>query len=120
MHDFLDYLPEDEFVIVEEVRALIKECVPQIKEKLSYNVPFYALQKNLFFIWPACIPWGKVPRNKVHLGFTNGHLLPDPYNVLESGSRKFVRVIALPTNEALDTEMIRFYLFEMLEILSKK
>ncbi len=115
MDEFLDYLPDEELLIVEQLRTLIKECNPQVKEKLAYNVPFYALSKNLFFIWPASIPWGNVPQNTVHLGFTQGHLLPDPYNVLESGSRKFVRIIPLAVDETIDVEMIRFYIFESLE-----
>ena len=114
--EFLDYLPENELTIVEELRTQVFECIPHIKEKLSFNVPFYSIRKNICCIWPASIPWGNVPDHSVVLGFTQGHLLPDPYNALAAGKRKYVRTLTFPIDQPLDIEMIRFYLFDALEI----
>jgi hypothetical protein len=114
--EFLDYIPEVELSIVEELRDLINDCIPNVKEKLSFNVPFYSRNKTICCIWPASIPWGNVPEDTVVLGLTKGHLLEDPYNVLKSGTRKYVRTIEFDISEEIDSEMVRFYLFEALEL----
>ena len=90
IEDFLDYLTPYELEIVLMLRDLIKTSIPNVKEKLSYNVPFYSLHKRICFIWPASVPWGKVEKNGVILGFSNGNLLPDPEGFLEKGTRKQV------------------------------
>ena len=41
LDDFLSYLPEDELKIVQFLRQIIANCIPDYKEKLAYNVPFY-------------------------------------------------------------------------------
>ncbi|MEI7802655.1 MAG: hypothetical protein WCI97_08430, partial [Bacteroidota bacterium] len=56
--EFLEFLPADELKIVEVLRKIIFNAVPDIKEKLSYNIPFYSRHKNIFFIWPASVLWG--------------------------------------------------------------
>ncbi len=114
--EFFDYLPENELLMVEEIRKLIVESIPGIEEKLSYNVPFYSRNKTLCFIWPSSIPWGNVKENQVVLGLSNGHLIPDHFKKLEKGTRKFIRTISFKDVEEIDAEMIRFYLFEALEL----
>ena len=49
--DFLEFLPEDELKIVELLRSIILNCIPDAKEKLTYNVPFYKRFKNICFIF---------------------------------------------------------------------
>ena len=39
--DFLDYLPDNELEIVQFLRQLIVDCIPNCTEKLAYNVPYY-------------------------------------------------------------------------------
>lgn len=114
--DFLDYLPTEEFIAIEKLRSLIKECLPDVIEKISYNVPFYSRNKSICYLWPASVPWGKVKDGHITLGFLKGHQLPDPYNRLEKGNRKFVRTLTLNIAEDLDIEMIRFYLFEAFDL----
>ena len=114
--DFFDYLPENELLIVEEIRKLIYESIPEIKEKLSYNVPFYSKNKTLCFIWPSSVPWGNVKDDQVVLGFSNGHLIPDHFNKLEKGSRKYIRTISFGSLDDINPEIIQFYLFEALEL----
>lgn len=87
--DILDYLPEEERKLLEILRSLVLDCIPDALEKISYNVPFYSRRKRICFIWPASIPWGGV-KDGVALGFTKGHLLGNPA-LLEKGSgRKYV------------------------------
>ena len=90
VEDFLDFLPEHELQIVEFLRQLILECIPNCKEKLAYNVPYFYRHSKICFIWPSSITWGNVKTNGVMLGFTNGHLLNDEINYLEKGKRKQV------------------------------
>ena len=69
--EFLDNLPEDELEIVLFLRKIIVECMPDCKEKLAYNVPFYYRHSRICYIWPASIPWGKVKKGVV-IGFCKG------------------------------------------------
>ena len=83
--EFLEYLPEAELKTVNLLRKIIFDCVPNIKEKLSYNVPFYKKNKGMFFIWPASILWGKKKSySGIRFGFQQGYLLRDDLNILIS------------------------------------
>ncbi len=57
--EFLDYLTVDELKIVKLLPNIIFEGSPHIAEKLSYNVPFYKINKTIFSMWPTSILWGK-------------------------------------------------------------
>lgn len=114
--DFLDYLPEHELVIVEELRRLVYESIPDIKEKLSYNVPFFKRNRTVCFIWPASVPWGKVERNGVQLGFTSGHLINDFAGYLNMGTRKSVAIKTFYSVEEIEADLLRAYFFEALDV----
>jgi hypothetical protein len=114
--EMLAYLPEDQLLITERLRELIQECLPGIKEKLSFNVPFYSIQKNVCFIWPGAIPWGKTTWAGVELGFNYGHLLHDPGEYLYRGKRKQVYSKRFHSVEEIDEEMVRHFLLESLEL----
>jgi len=60
LDDLYAFLPEDQLKMVKALRALVYDCIPEIKEKLSYNVPFFRLKKTICYIWPGAVPWGKV------------------------------------------------------------
>ena len=91
LDEFLENLPEVELKIVKLLRNINFDCSPLITEKLSYNVPFYKLNKTIFFIWPASILWGKTKSYEgVRLGFTSGNLMQDELNYLDKGNGKFV------------------------------
>ncbi|MFE3869213.1 DUF1801 domain-containing protein [Flavobacterium sp. LS2P90] len=68
IEEFLDYLSEEELEIVLFLRKIILECMPDCKEKLAYNVPFYYRHSRICYIWPASVPWGKVEKG-VAIGF---------------------------------------------------
>ena len=89
--DFLAFLPDDELKLVEYLRRLVFRCVPDVSEKLSFNVPYYKRHRNICFIWPASVLWGKKKTyDGVRFGFTNGCLLADEAGYLEKGKRKQV------------------------------
>ncbi|MCB0628295.1 MAG: DUF1801 domain-containing protein [Saprospiraceae bacterium] len=114
--EMLAYLPEDQLLITERLRELILECLPGVKEKLSFNVPFFSIHKNVCFIWPGAIPWGKTTWEGVELGFSYGHLLHDPGEYLYHGTRKQVYSKRYHTLEEIDEEVIRHFLLESLEL----
>jgi hypothetical protein len=88
--EFLDYLPEHELRIVNKIRDLIHQALPDCIEKLAYNVPYYKRHGNICFIWPSSIPWGNIKQEGVRLGFTKGYLLEDIAGYLDKGLRKQV------------------------------
>ena len=58
-----------------------------IKEKISYNVPFFYGRKGICIVWPAAIPRGGI-KEGVLLGFWHGNKLIDSENYLTHGSNK--------------------------------
>lgn len=111
--EFLDYLPEEELKVVKFLRKIIFDCLPDITEKLSYNVPFYKIHKGLFFIWPSSVKWGKGHSwTGVRFGFQQGNLLSDEINYLDKGERKQVYWKNFSTIKEIDTDLLRSYIFE--------
>lgn len=92
VEDFLAYLPSYERAIVDVLRDIVLQSIPDCTEKLSYNVPYYYRHSRICFIWPASVPWGRVPLHGVQLGFCNGNLLYDDRDYLDKGNRKQVYV----------------------------
>jgi len=110
IQDFLDYLPADELVIVEKLRELIFQAIPDCHEKLAYNVPFFKRHANVCFIWPASVPWGNMHQQGVRLGFTKGYLIEDPIHYLEKGNRKEVYCKDFLTLEEINETLLLTYL----------
>lgn len=114
--EMLDYLPEDQLAITERLRELILESIPGVREKLSYNAPFYALHQNVCYIWPGAIPWGRKTSDGVTLGFSYGYLLNDVSNYLEPGDRKQVHTKTFYRLEDIEEDIVRHLLMESAEI----
>ena len=115
--EFLDFLPDDELKITQLLRKLIFECAPGITEKLSYNVPFYKMNKGMFFIWPAAILWGKTKSyTGVRFGFQQGYLMADDLDYLDKGDRKQVYYRDFLKTGDIDADLLRSYIFEALII----
>lgn len=110
VQEFLDFLPADELSIVEKIRDLVYQAIPDCHEKLSYNVPYFKRHANICFIWPGSIPWGKVRQEGVRLGFTKGYLLQDDINFLDKGNRKEVYWKDFRSMEELDEVTLLTYL----------
>ena len=111
--EFLEFLPEDELKTVKLLRQIIFDCVPNISEKLSYNVPFYKKNKGMFFIWPASILWGKKKSySGVRFGFQQGYLLRDDLNILIKGNRKQVYYLDFSISNDIDIDILKTYIFD--------
>ncbi|NQV51648.1 MAG: DUF1801 domain-containing protein [Flavobacteriales bacterium] len=113
VEEMLDFLPEDELLMTERLRSLIIECIPNVEERLSYNVPFYRLRRGICFIWPGAVAWGsKRSYEGVRLGFMQGNLLSDEHGILRRGERKFVCYVEVKDWKKAPIDAIRQCLFE--------
>ncbi len=113
LEEFLEYLPQDERSITDKLRNLVLDTLPEIDERLSFNVPYYRLRKDICFIWPGSILWGKLKAYEgVRFGFTYGHLLQDESHYFILGNRKQVTYRDFTSPREIDPELIRSFLFE--------
>lgn len=113
--EFLDYLPADELRIVESLRSIILGALPECREKLAYNVPFYYRHFRICFVWPASVPWGGVKAGAA-IGFCRGNLLSDEIRYLEKGTRKEVRTKTFTSEQEIEPDLLKSYLFEAREV----
>lgn len=83
-----DLLPEEEKLIVDVLRQIVKDHLPAYcKEKISFNVPYFYGKKGICIIWPSTVPRGGIKRG-VLFGFWYGNRLQDVNNYLTHGSNK--------------------------------
>jgi hypothetical protein len=81
-------LPESERLIVDVLRQLIKDHLPEhCREKLSWGVPVFKGNKTICIVWPASVPRGGISEG-VLLGFWYGNRLDDADNCLTHGTNK--------------------------------
>lgn len=113
--DFMDYLPEEELIVVETIRQVIFECIPDCTEKLKFNVPYYARHSNICFLWPAAIPWGAV-ESGVSFGFTKGHLITSGFDYLYSNGRKAIASRTFNSIKEIDFDLLRIMIDEAVTI----
>ena len=99
--EFFDYLTEEHKVMVSMLKELIQDTIPDIKEKLSWNVPFFYKQQTICYIWPGSIPWGKKTYPSVQLGFTKGYLM-EANELLESGSRRKICTVTFNSVDEIE------------------
>jgi hypothetical protein len=85
-----DRLPENERIMVDVLRQIVKETLPAYcKEKLAFNVPYFYGKKGICIIWPASVPRGGIKQG-VLLGFWQGNKLKDTDGYLTHGTNKKV------------------------------
>jgi hypothetical protein len=123
VEEFMQYLPDNELVLVEYLRHLIYECLPDCTEHLSYNVPYFRRYSNICFIWPASVTWGRGKSYEgVRFGFTSGYLLRDEIHYLDHGDRKQVYWKDFHSLKEIDTDIdiLKMYLFEAAQIDERK
>lgn len=83
-----ELLPENERIIVDVLRQIITENLPDhCREKISYNVPYFHGNKGICIIWPSSIPRGGIKKG-VLLGFWHGNKLKDEDHYLTHGTNK--------------------------------
>lgn len=86
--DLFEVLPEDERIIVDVLRQIVRENLPErCREKISFSVPYFYGKKGLCIIWPSTIPRGGIKKG-VLLGFWYGNRMNDIDNYLTHGTNK--------------------------------
>lgn len=110
---FLAFLPPEELEVVEFLRQLIYDCIPDASEKLSYNVPYFKRYKTICFLWPGSVLWGKKQSyTGVRFGFTQGHLLSNELGYFKLEGRKQVAWRDFQSIEEIDVELLQMYIYE--------
>jgi hypothetical protein len=56
--DFLEYIPACERSIINSLRQMVVDHIPDGQEKLAYTPPFYYRIVRVCFIWPGIHPLG--------------------------------------------------------------
>lgn len=105
--EFLDYLSEEELEVVLFLHKIILECMPDCKEKLVYNVPFYYRHSRICYIWPASIPCGKVAKG-VAIGFCKGDSFLD--ETFEN--TKFASKLTFNSVKEIDVALLKKQIYE--------
>ena len=116
VQDMLRFLPEDQRLLTEAMRELVMGCLPEVEERLSFNVPFFRKHKSICFIWPGAVPWGSKTREGVEFGFNYGSLLADEMGYLERGKRQQVFSRRYFSVDDIDEDILRSYLAEAEEL----
>ena len=109
-------LPEEEKIIVDVLRQIILSAYPNyIKEKISYNVPFFYGKRGIAIIWPASVPRGGI-KSGVLLGFWYGNKIKDVDNYLIHGSNKQIFYKIFQVSEDIDDKPILKLLKEVVNL----
>jgi hypothetical protein len=88
MLQLFERLPDNERIIVDVLRQIVKENLPSsFREKLSFNVPYFYGKRGICIIWPSTIPRGGIKQG-VLLGFWQGNKLKDEDAYLTHGTNK--------------------------------
>ncbi len=115
--DLMHFLPDNEKQITQFLRDVVLEYLPQCEEKLSYNVPYFFLNRAVCFIWPGSVLWGKKRQyDGVRFGFTSGHLLSRDLDYFKLDHRKYVTYRDFQSIEEIDIDIMKAYLFEAKEM----
>ena len=123
VEDLITELPPHEAEIVKMLRAIILSCPGHLTEKLSYNVPYFYGRSRICFIWPSSVPWGKVKKDGVMLGFCRGNILSNDQNVLQMEGRKEVASITFFSPEEINEAVLKEIINEAIiidEIMAKE
>jgi hypothetical protein len=114
--DLFAMLPEDERIMVDVLREIVREALPSdCKEKISYNVPYFYGNKGICIIWPSTIPRGGIKKG-VLFGFWYGNRLNDIDNFLTHGTNKQVFYKIYLTPDEIDDQPIRKLLLEAVRV----
>ena len=117
--ELYDFLPENEMIIVDVLRSLIKDTLPDhCREKISYNVPFFYGKKGICIIWPSTIPRGGI-KEGVLLGFWYGNRLSDEDHYLLHGNNKQIFFKIFKDPDQIDEKAIVKLLDEAIKLDEK-
>jgi hypothetical protein len=114
--DLFSILPEEERIIVDVLRQIIIETLPDYcKEKISYNVPFFYGNKGICIIWPSTVPRGGI-KSGVLLGLWYGNKLIDDDGFLTHGTNKQIFYKIYKSACEIDDEPIKKVLKQAIKV----
>lgn len=108
---FYHHLLPVEKGICQQLRLLILENFPHLREKFGYGVPYYHQHTRICFMYPASFPYSG-QKEGVAFGFTHGHLLSNEQGLLEMGTRKEVAYFPLLSTKDIDENTLLEILHE--------
>ncbi|HZY81072.1 MAG TPA: DUF1801 domain-containing protein [Cyclobacteriaceae bacterium] len=120
IEEMITSLPRNEQVLVNRLRAIVRECLPAAIENAYYDwrVPFYKRNRLICFIWPPSLELGKYKptpaqiERGVSLGFCQGNRMSNEDGALLAEGRKQVYVLYIKSLKELDENLVRALLFE--------
>lgn len=112
VEEMLEHIHENERLVVELLRRIVTDCMPNCSEKLMFNIPSYKQHYSVCFIWPSAVKWGKVPREGVRFGFMRGDLLNDDGTYLQRDGRKQVYCRDFFGVNDVDIDLLKSYIYE--------
>jgi hypothetical protein len=86
--------------IVEELRSLIRQTAPDVKEVMSYGIPNYRGKRGIAVISPA--------KTHITLAFSRGAEFRDKYGLLE-GVGKVSKNVRFRDVKDINKEALRYY-----------
>lgn len=96
--DYINKAPEEQKLIMQELRNLLHETAPLTVEGFKWGRPVFTLKTDFAYL--------KSSKAYVTLGFFDSHRLPDEKNLLE-GTGKDMRHIKIRNVEGIDRKMLK-------------
>ena len=93
--------------ILEDLRNLIAEVVPEVKEQLKWGQPVYGTSKDFVYL--------KYTKKHVNLGFFNFEKVDDPNGLLE-GTGKSMRHIKITDLAKFDVDLLKRMIVQAADI----
>ena len=102
-------LPQYQPIVV-ELRKLIRQMAPNVKEVMSYGIPNYRGKRGLAVISPA--------KTHITLAFSRGAEFEDKYSLLE-GVGKVSKNVRFRDVKDINKEALQYYMKQALEFDEK-
>ena len=96
--EYINSAPKEQREIMETIRKLIHESVPNVSEEFKWSRPVFKGKSDFAYL--------KTAKAYVTLGFYNFQILDDPKNLLE-GTGKNMRHLKLRNAGEIDTDCLR-------------
>ncbi len=111
--DYIDskVLPEHRETVA-MLRGLVRECAPGAEELISYGMPVFKARKMIF-------AWIIATKKDITFSFREGISFEDKFDVLR-GVGKHARHIKLKTADSVDTDALRYYIKQALDLDAKE
>ena len=95
---FIDTLPEEQQKLVQLIRKLIHQVVPNVEERLSFKIPFYHYYGMFCYINPV--------KQGIDIGFCRGKDLLETFPQLQLKERAIIATLNIQhTNDIVTLEV---------------